>query len=196
MASESKTAECSPYDSMRDEFTRGYVQIYTGGGKGKTTAAIGLAVRAIGAGLRVFFGQFIKGGRYSEIEVLERIADLFEEGGFVCRQYGEGCFITKEATERDREAAKNGVAESMEAMKSGKYDLVILDEANVAMTLGLISEEDLISLIDERPEAVELVLTGRGATQGLIGRADLVTEMNEVKHYYKQGVRARRGIES
>lgn len=183
----------SGYDNMRDEFTKGYVQVYTGDGKGKTTAAVGLVIRALGAGMRVFFAQFIKGGRYSEIDMLERVA---EHNSLVCRQYGEGCFILREAQESDRAAARRGLEEARSALKSEEYDLVVLDEANVAAKLGLISDEDLLSLIDDRPECVELVFTGRGASEALIARADLVTEMREIKHYYKKGVTARRGIES
>ena len=193
---ESKIRENAPYDSMRDEFTKGYVQVYTGNGKGKTTAAIGLVIRALGAGMRVFFAQFIKGGRYSEIDMLEKLAESASSGTLVCRQYGEGCFIVREAMESDRFAAERGLEDAREALKSGRYDLVVLDEANVAVKLGLLAEEDLLSLIDDKPECVELVFTGRGASESLIERADLVTEMREVKHYYRKGVTARRGIES
>ncbi|MDR1885960.1 MAG: cob(I)yrinic acid a,c-diamide adenosyltransferase [Synergistaceae bacterium] len=181
------------YDSMKDKFDRGYVQVYTGNGKGKTTASIGLVVRALGAGLRVFFAQFIKGSRYSEIEALGRISG---PPSLVCRQYGEGRFIVGKPTESEYAAAKSGLEEAREAMKSGAYDLVVLDEANVAASLGLFSDDDLISLIDDKPQMVELVLTGRGASEKLMERADLVTEMREIKHYYQKGVMARRGIES
>lgn len=186
-------AEESGYDNLRDEFTRGYVQIYTGNGKGKTTAAIGLMVRALGAGLRVFFAQFIKGGRYSEIDMLEKIASA---GRLTCRQYGKGCFIMRKPAEEDREAAREGLNEISRIMRSDAYDLIVLDEANVAVNLGLLDVSDLIGVIDGKPEGVELVFTGRGAPEALIERADLVTEMREVKHYYQKGVLARRGIES
>lgn len=189
-------SECkaSPYDNMRDEFTKGYVQVYTGDGKGKTTAAIGLALRALGAGMKVFFAQFIKGGKYSEIEMLDRLAA--EGFGIVTKQYGEGCFIMREAMESDEVAARRGLEEVREAMKSGEYGLVVLDEANVAVSLGLLYESALLSLIEEKPDMVELVFTGRDAPDALKERADLVTEMREIKHYYRQGVMARRGIES
>jgi cob(I)alamin adenosyltransferase len=183
----------SEYDNMRDEFDRGYLQVYTGGGKGKTTAAIGLTVRALGAGMNVFFAQFIKGGRYSEIESLESISG---GGSFVCRQYGKGCFIMREPDEDDIAAARDGLADALREMRSGRYRLVVLDEANVAVKLGLLDESVLLDFVGERPELVELVVTGRGATDALMERADLVTEMREIKHYYHKGVRARRGIES
>ena len=182
----------SVYDNMRDEFSRGYVQVYTGNGKGKTTAAIGLTVRALGAGMRVFFAQFIKGGRYSEIDMLERMGG----GALVCRQYGLGCFITREAVEEDKRAAQAGMQDVRRAMLSGEYQLIVLDEANVAVKIGLLETDDLIRLIDQKPPMVELLFTGRGAPEELIMRADLVTEMTEIKHYYKSGVMARRGIES
>lgn len=183
----------SAYDNMRDDYTRGYVQVYTGNGKGKTTAAIGLTLRALGAGMKVFFAQFIKGGRYSEIDMLERIS---ADGSLVCRQFGEGCFLVREAADSDRIAARHGLEEVRTAMKSGEYQLIVLDEANVAVHLGLLTEDDLLSLIDEKPDMVELVFTGRKAPERLMERADLVTEMREVKHYYTAGVMARRGIES
>lgn len=185
------TEDHSGYDHLRDEFCRGYVQVYTGDGKGKTTAAIGLAARALGAGLGVYIGQFIKAGRYSEIETLERLG-----GNLCCRQYGRGCFLMREPEQEDILCAQRGLDEGAEAMRSGKYQLVIMDEINVACRLGLLEGADLIALIDRRPEGVELVLTGRGALPEVIERADLVTEMREIKHYYAMGVLARRGIES
>lgn len=187
--------EKSEYDSLRDEFTRGYIQVYTGNGKGKTTAAIGLTVRALGAGLRVFFAQFIKGGRYSEIEILEKIASG-AEGLFQCKQYGTGCFIMREPAEGDRIAAREGLNEVFRIMQAESYQLIVLDEANVAVSLGLLNEADLLRLADAKPDSVELVFTGRNAPPKLIERADLVTEMSEIKHYYQKGVMARRGIES
>jgi cob(I)alamin adenosyltransferase len=182
------------YDNAKDRFDRGYVQIYTGNGKGKTTASIGLVLRALGAGLRVLFAQLIKGSKYSEIKMLERISEF--GGSVTFRQYGEGRFIVGKPSDSDKAAAKLGLEEIRTAMTSGEYDLVVLDEANVAAKLGLISYDDLISLIDDKPDMVELVLTGRGASEELMERADLVTEMREIKHYYQKGVMARRGIES
>ena len=183
----------SGYDNLRDEFTCGYVQVYTGNGKGKTTASIGLTVRALGAGLRVFFAQFIKGGRYSEIDMLEKIAS---GENLTCRQYGKGCFIMRKPAEEDRAAAREGLNEILQIMQSEAYDLIVLDEANVAVSLGLLDVGDLLDLVDRKPAKVELLFTGRGAPEELIERADLVTEMTEIKHYYQKGVLARRGIES
>ncbi len=170
---------------------QGFVQVYTGDGKGKTTAALGLALRAAGAGLRVYFGQFIKNADYSEIKALARFADCI-----TVRQFGRGCFLLTEPAPEDRAAARRALEGLSEALTSGDYDLVIADEANVAVTLGLIEANDLVSLIDRRPEQVELVLTGRGAPDAVLARADLVTEMRCVRHYYDRGVLARQGIES
>ncbi len=178
-------------EMYRTPFDRGYVQIYTGDGKGKSTAAIGLALRAAGAGLHVFIAQFVKSGRYSEVEALERFSDLI-----VCRQYGRGCWLRGKPSGEDVKAAREALVEIREIIQSGDYEVVILDEANIATWFELFSVEELLDLIDVKPERVELVFTGRRADPRLIERADLVTEMREVKHYYQQGVLARKGIES
>lgn len=169
---------------------KGYVQVYTGDGKGKTTAALGLALRAAGARMKVYIGQFIKSAEYSEIKALERFSDQI-----TLTQYGRGCFIRGNPCEEDIELARKGLDEISAALRSGNYDLVIADEANVAFGCNLVSEADLLALIDARPPETELVLTGRNAPQAVIERADLVTEMREVKHYYQNGVLAREGIE-
>lgn len=170
---------------------KGYVQVYTGDGKCKTTAALGLALRAVGAGLRVYIGQFIKKGDYSEIKVLrERFPEVTVE------QYGEGRFVRGVPTARAVDMAAGGLASLRAAMGSARYDVVIADEANGAVKAGLITEEDLLKLITDKPEGVELVLTGRDAGDRLCARADLVTEMRCRKHYYDAGVAGRRGIES
>lgn len=169
---------------------RGYVQVYTGEGKGKTTAALGLALRAAGAGLRVFIGQFIKCVQSSELRALERLADRI-----TIRQYGLGRFIEGEATEQDIEAAMNGFNEVSAAVASGDYDVVVLDEVNVAVRLKLIPVEAVLTLMSSKPDGVELVITGRDADPMVIERADLVTEMVEIKHYFRRGVQARLGIE-
>jgi cob(I)alamin adenosyltransferase len=178
------------YDAEKDVFDRGRVQVYTGDGKGKTTAAMGLAVRALGAGMRVYFAQFLKHGDYSEKNILQKLDNL------VYRQYGLPGFITRKPSEEDMAEAERGVKDAREALESGLYDLVILDEANVACSLGLITPDDIMSLLRLRGDATELVLTGRNAMPELIEAADLVTEMREVKHYFTAGVRARKGIES
>lgn len=169
---------------------KGYFHIYTGNGKGKTTAALGLAVRAAGAGLKVYFAQFIKGGKYSEVKALQRFADLI-----TVEQFGLGRFIKGKPQPADIEAAGKGLAKMKEVVASGEYAVVILDEANVALSCGLFELADLKELIAARAGQTELVITGRGAVQELIDQADLVTEMREIKHYYNAGVDARVGIE-
>lgn len=169
---------------------RGYVQVYTGDGKGKTTAALGLALRAAGAGLKVYIGQFIKSATYSEIKALERFSDHI-----TLEQFGRGCFIKGDPCDADIEAARNALSALQAALGGGRYDVVIADEANVAFGCRLISEQDLIDLIESRPDRTELILTGRNAPAAVIERADLVTEMREVKHYFQEGVMAREGIE-
>jgi cob(I)alamin adenosyltransferase len=170
---------------------KGYIQVYTGDGKCKTTGALGLVVRAVGAGLRVYFGQFIKGRDYSEIKVLrERFKDVTVE------QYGSGRFVRGKPAEEAVAMAQRGLAALREAMRSGRYDVVIADEACTAVGAGLFPEEELLALMADKPEAVELVLTGRGAGARVRDRADLVTEMRCEKHYYEAGVQGRRGIES
>jgi cob(I)alamin adenosyltransferase len=169
---------------------KGYVHVYTGTGKGKTTAALGLAVRAAGCDMKVFIAQFMKGMEYSEIKCLERLKD-----NITVKQYGTGCFIRREPTQKDIEAARQGLKESMEIITSGIYDVVILDEITIAEYFGLILVKDIINLIDSKPDHVELILTGRKTNKRIIDRADLVTEMREVKHYYSRGIQARKGIE-
>jgi cob(I)alamin adenosyltransferase len=170
---------------------QGYLQVYTGDGKGKTTAAIGLSIRAAGAGLKTLFVQFIKGDRYSEIKALEPLEDRI-----TVRQYGLGRFVKGKPDPEDVAAAQEGLAEIAAMMTNGcGFDLIVLDEANVAVSCGLFDTEALLEVIDRRPDRVELVITGRGADPRVIERADLVTEMREVKHYYKAGVMARTGIE-
>ncbi|MDD5556704.1 MAG: cob(I)yrinic acid a,c-diamide adenosyltransferase [bacterium] len=169
---------------------KGYIQLYTGDGKGKTTAALGLALRAAGAGMRVFIVQFIKGRGYSEDRALARLRPAV-----TVRRFGRGCFIRRAPSPADVAAARKGLKAAEAALLSGKYGLVILDEAAVAARLGLFPVSDLLRLADLKPRAVELVITGRGAHPSLKRRADLVTEMREVKHYFRRGVKARRGIE-
>jgi cob(I)alamin adenosyltransferase len=172
------------------QLNRGYVQVYTGDGKGKTTAALGLAFRAAGAGLKVFIAQFIKKGRYSEHVALERFSDLI-----TVRQYGHGFILNDKPTDEDMAAAKAGLKEIEAAINSATYDVVIVDEVNVALHYSLIDVEDVLRWIREKPTTVELVLTGRNADDRVIEAADLVTEMKPIKHYYYQGVQARIGIE-
>lgn len=169
---------------------RGYTQVYTGDGKGKTTAAIGLAIRAAGAGLRVYIAQFIKMGDYSEIKALKRLDDLI-----TVEQFGRGRFVGGKPSEADIDLAREGLAKIQAAVASGTYQVVILEEANIAVKYGLIAVQELLSLIVNKPASLELVITGRGASPRIIEIADLVTEMKPIKHYFRKGVRARIGIE-
>ena len=169
---------------------KGYVQVYTGNGKGKTTAGIGLAIRGAGAGLQVFVGQLLKEGNDSEIKAVSRFENITVE------QFGMGKFVRGTPSEKEIAAARAGYARLCDILTTGAHDLVIVDEGNVAVTCGLISEAEMLGLIAKKPENVELVITGRGALPAVMERADLVTEMNEIKHYFhQQGVAARRGIE-
>lgn len=176
-------------ESTQEEEEKGYLQVYTGNGKGKTTAAFGLALRAAGAGKKVFIAQFVKGMHYSELDILPSIP------GLTLKQYGRGCFIRSKPTEEDISAARTGLKEVAEILKKGDYSLVVLDEANIALYYELFSFQELKEMIDSRSARVEVVVTGRYAPQELIDMADLVTEMREVKHYYSRGIEARRGIE-
>ena len=168
---------------------KGYIQVYTGDGKGKTTASLGLALRAAGAGLNVYIGQFLKKGDYSEIKALSRFDNITVE------QFGLGRFIKGNSSEEEIAAGEAGYLRLCEILNEKKHDVVIAEEANVALMCNLFSEKELLYLMDMKPDNVELVITGRNATPSIIARADLVTEMREIKHYYKQGVKARVGIE-
>jgi len=169
---------------------KGKVQVYTGEGKGKTTAALGLIVRAASAGYKVFLAQFIKGGRYSELNALQRFDDLI-----TVEQFGLGRFLGGKCSPEDIEAARRGMKKVKAIIASGSYDMVVLDEANVAIHYDLFPLQELLDLIDAKPENIELIITGRHAAPALIEKADLVTEMRAVKHYFDAGVKARVGIE-
>ena len=168
---------------------KGLVHIYTGPGKGKTTAAIGLAVRAAGAGMRVLIQQFIKGMPYSELKTIRGMRSV------TLRQCGRRCFIRNEPSAKDLECAVAGWKDVVRDIASRRYDLVILDEVNVAMDLGLVDPREVSELIRAKPARTELVLTGRDCPRELYDQADYVTEMHEVKHPYTRGVKARKGIE-
>ena len=165
------------------------IQIYTGDGKGKTTAALGLAIRAAGAGKHVFIGQFIKGLEYCELRSLKKFRNIKVE------QFGRGCFIKGKPGRKDKELACAGLNRIREIAKKQKFDLIILDEINVALDLKLVDCGEVLELIKNTPEKIELVLTGRDAPADLIKTADLVSEIREVKHYFRKGQIARRGIE-
>ena len=169
---------------------KGYIQVYTGNGKGKTTAALGLSVRAVCSGKKVFFGQFVKGMKYSELEAVKFIPN------FKMQQFGRNTFIFDKPTKADIDAANSGLKTIEQILISGEYDVVIMDEVNIAIFFELFSDEDVIKVLNKKADNVEVILTGRYATEKIIDRADLVTEMKEIKHYYTQGVQARKGIES
>jgi cob(I)alamin adenosyltransferase len=173
---------------------KGLVIVYTGNGKGKTTAALGLCIRAIGYNEKVCIVQFIKGSwKYGELDGIKRLApnvELYQKGlGFV------GIIDDKLDKSEHIKAAREAVAFAREKLVSGNYDIVILDEINVAVSLDLIKIEDVLGLIDDKPELLDLVLTGRNARQELIDKADLVTEMREIKHPYQKGIMAQQGID-
>lgn len=168
------------------------IQVYTGDGKGKTTAALGLALRAIGAGKKVLIIQFMKGDvSYGEILAAKRLyPDL------IIIQSGRNSFVDRKSPAReDIIMAEEGYAKAKEAILSRKYDIVILDEINVAMDYHLLDITEVADLLKNCPDNVEVILTGRNAPQVIVEIADLVTEMVEKKHYYKKAVKARRGIE-
>ena len=169
---------------------QGYTQVYTGDGKGKTTAAFGLALRAAGAGLRVFIAQFCKMGEYSEIKSIKKHSDFI-----TLEQFGLHRFRQGKPFPEDIEAAMVGLERVKAVLNAKEYDVVILEEANIAVWKGLFSEQELLDLIEMKPINVELVITGRGATQKVMEKADLVTEMRKIKHYFSSGVRGRVGIE-
>lgn len=165
------------------------IQIYTGNGKGKTTAALGLALRASGAGLKVYIGQFIKGKNYSELKALKKLKNITVE------QFGRGCFITGAPSEEDVAAARKGLEKIKKIVAKRNYDLIILDEINIAVRLKLLVQEEVVSLMQKVPARCELILTGRDAPGQFLRLAHLVSEIKERKHYYRQGRAARRGIE-
>jgi cob(I)alamin adenosyltransferase len=170
---------------------RGLVQVYTGNGKGKTTAAFGLALRATGRGLKVYIIQFIKGGfDYGELYTVDKLPNL------TLKAFGRGEFITaKPPDKEDVRLAEQALQLAKQTVNSGKYDVIILDEVNVALTLKLIDLEEVLKLIQNKPNHVELVLTGRNAPVQVIDASDYVTEMREVKHPYSKGYQSRKGIE-
>ena len=168
----------------------GLVQVYTGDGKGKTTAALGLALRAAGHGLRTYIGQFLKGRPTGELRAAKLLGPYL-----TIEQFGEAQFVLAKGDARQAALARQGLQRVRQALTGGKYDIVVLEEINVALDLELLTLEEVLALLEERPPEVELVLTGRGISQELISRANLVTEMVAIKHPYEQGVGARPGIE-
>jgi cob(I)alamin adenosyltransferase len=169
---------------------KGYIQVYTGNGKGKTTAALGITLRSLCAGNKVFFGQFMKGQDYSELKAPEFFPNLTLE------QFGNPEFLMGKPSEKDYAQAKLGLVRMREALVSGDYDMVVFDEINTTLYFGLLKVEEVLALLDLKPEGTEVILTGRYAPTEIVDRADLVTEMKEIKHYYTAGVQARVGIEN
>ncbi len=169
----------------------GLVQVYTGDGKGKTSAAFGAALRAIGRGLRVYIIQFIKGGfDYGELHVVKKLPNL------KLAAFGRGKFVTEVSPhEEDVKLAEEALKLAKEVIGSGQYDIVVLDEINVALNLKLVTVDEALQLIKNRPKHVELILTGRYAPIQIVEVADLVTEMKEIKHPFTEGVTPRKGIE-
>ena len=176
----------------KKRLSQGMVQVYTGDGKGKTTAALGLACRAVGHGYKVLIIQFMKGNlEYGELETARRLAPLL-----TIRSMGRGCRINHENPDpEDIKLCHEGMLLAWRAVSNEEYNIVILDEINVAMELGLVPKAEVLKLLDKRPAHVELILTGRHAAPEIIERADLVTEIREIKHYYRKVVESRMGIE-
>ncbi len=196
---------------MRDRLKTGLVQVYTGSSKGKTTASLGLALRAAGHGFRVYMIQFLKGSAYSgEGAAAERLypelrivqfgrscprSSMIKSGQMECDGCGD-CFVRPGAvTAADRQAADLAWTHAQAIIRGDEYDIVILDEISAALNLGLLSPEAVLALLADKPPLVEVVLTGRGMPAAIIDRADLVTEMTEIKHPFRQGIPSRRGIE-
>jgi cob(I)alamin adenosyltransferase len=165
------------------------IQVYTGNGKGKTTAALGLALRASGAGLKIWICQFIKGRDYCELKALRKIKNI------KLAQFGRNCFIKDKPSAQDIILAQKGLAQVKSALKKRLYDLIILDEINIALKLKLLDLKDVVAMIKGAPKNLEIVLTGRHAPKEIIEIADLTSEIKEIKHYFQRGLKARKGIE-
>lgn len=176
----------------KKKFSKGLIQVYTGSGKGKTTAALGLALRAVGHRFKVLIVQFLKGGiAYGELKSAKKLSPYL-----TIVPMGRECFVDKKNPHpADRRWAEKGWKLAQESVQNQKYQLVILDEINVAVEYGLVPLEELLALMKNKPENVELILTGRWAKREVLRRADLVTEMREAKHYYHKGIESRMGIE-
>lgn len=176
----------------RSGLERGLIHVYTGDGKGKTTAALGLAFRASGHGLKTYIIQFMKGKRnYGELLTVRKFStnlSIFPAG--------RDQFVNRRSPDPvDIDLAKKGLARAKEIIKEDKYDILVLDELNVALDYKLVDLSDVMALIKNKPAKMEIVLTGRYAPKEIMEAADLVTEMREVKHYYKEGIASRKGID-
>jgi len=183
--------ECLFIHDVRSEYmTKGLIHVYTGSGKGKTTAALGLGLRATGADFKVHMIQFMKGRRYSEIDALEHLDN------FSVTQHGRDEFVSKEKPEQiDIDMAQEGFSYAIKIIYDNTFDIIILDEINVAVDFKLIALDEVLTLMDKKPEKLELILTGRYADTKIIKKADLVTEMLEIRHPYQKGIQSRKGID-
>lgn len=168
---------------------KGFIHVYTGDGKGKTTAAIGLTVRAIGNGLKVLFVQFMKDAHTGELKILEKFPELVD---IYCCSTG---FIYDRPDKSQIEIVEKCLKDIEEKLKKNDYDMIVFDELSVAINTGVLSRSDAERLIQLKSENTEVIITGRGAPQWLIEKADLVTEMKKLKHYFDRGIKARKGIE-
>lgn len=168
---------------------KGYVQVYTGNGKGKTTAALGISVRCACAGGKVLIGQFLKGQEYSELKIPDHFKTI------VMKQFGTPEFVKGEPSDEAKQQAREGLEYMKKEMLTESYDMIVFDEINNSLDIGLLDIDDAIDIIDSKPTNTEIVFTGRGCPKEIIDRADLVTEMREIKHYYQVGVNARKGVE-
>jgi len=172
------------------EMIKGLIQVYTGDGKGKTTAALGLALRAAGRNMKVLIVQFMKKWDYGELHSVELIPNI------TLKTFGTKDFVYKgKAKKIDYEEAEKAFSFGIEGMRSGDYDIVVFDELNMAMYYELLNAKEVVEKLKGKPNEVEVVITGRKAPEEIIEIADLVTEMKEIKHPYQKGVEARKGIE-
>jgi cob(I)alamin adenosyltransferase len=174
----------------RHPLNKGYVHIYTGDGKGKTTAALGLAIRAAGYGMKTYIGQFMKGQHYGELTA------LCDHPYITIEQYGDAeCVHREEITQKHVDHAQQGFKRAREIMLSNQYDIIILDEINVAVWFDLIATHQVLEFLNNRPEHMEIILTGRCAPAAFVEIADVVSEVKDIKHPYHRGITARTGIE-
>ena len=172
---------------------KGYTQVYTGNGKGKTSAALGIALRAAGNGYKTLIIQFMKKFPYSEVEALRR----FENKITIEQWIGDNFVIKREPpSDVEKREAREALSRVRFALENGEYDIIVMDEICVSIYFGLYAAEEILELIKNKPDGKELILTGRYCPDEIIEAADLVTEMREVKHYYEQGVLSRKGIDS
>lgn len=171
---------------------KGFIQVYTGNGKGKTTAALGQAIRSSGSGMKSLIIQFMKDFPYGELRALKSLEPLI-----TIEQYGNDTFVFEKRPpeDKEKEEIQRGLKRAQDALLSGEYDLVILDEICVCFYFGLLNLDDVMPLPSMKPENVELILTGRYCPEEILDMADLVTDMREIKHYYQKGITSRKGIE-